>query len=259
MDFEKIFSNFNVQIQNYFPKVLMAVVILIVGWWFAGKFAKAINKAMKKSKVDHGIISFSNSIFKILFRTFVILATVATLGVNITSIIATLGAAFVTIGIALKDSLSNVAGGIIIIINKPFRVGDYLEFSSDSSGTVQSIELMFTTLITPDNRNLIIPNSKLTSENIINCSKQKNRRLDLVYSINNVSELEKIKSIFKKVISQNGKILQNSNSKITIDKYNSNSIDLMISFWCLGSDYNELKSEFQESIQYEFEKNGISI
>lgn len=258
MNFEKIFSNFNTQLQHYYPKILMALIVIILGWWLAGKLTKIINKTMKKAKIDNGIISFSNSILKILFRVFVILAAVASLGVNVTSIIATLGAAFVTIGIALKDSLSNVASGTVIIINKPFRVGDYLELS-DLSGTVKSIEIMFTTLITPDNRELIVPNSKLTSENIVNCSNQKNRRLDLVYTINNVAEFGKIKSIFEKVISENNKILQSPNSKIAINKYNSESIELTISLWCTSDNYSELKSEFQESLQNEFKENKISM
>ncbi|MDQ5983668.1 MAG: Small-conductance mechanosensitive channel [Eubacteriales bacterium SKADARSKE-1] len=258
MIFKNIFTNYNVQFQNFFPKLLVAILVLIIGWWFAGKFAKIINKAMKKAKIDGGIISFSNSILKVLFRLFVILAAVSTLGVNVTSIIATLGAAFVTIGIALKDSLSNVASGTVIIINKPFRVGDYLELA-ELSGTVKSIEIMFTTLVTPDNRELIVPNSKLTSEYIINCSKQKNRRLDLVYSISNFSDLSKIKAIFEGVISKNDKILQNPSSKIIVNKYNSKGVELNIRLWCLGTNYNELKSEFQESIQYELEKNGVSM
>lgn len=258
MNFEKIFLEINTQIQNYFPKILMSIITLLIGWWLAEKLTNTINKAMRRAKIDSGIISFSNSIFKVLFRIFIILAAVATLGINVTSIIATLGAAFVAIGIALKDSLSNVASGTVIIINKPFRVGDFLELS-DFSGTVKSIEVMFTTLITPDNRELIVPNSKLTSESIINCSNQKNRRIDLLYSINNITEFEKIKAIFEKIISENNKILHNPESKITINKYSSKEMEITISIWCANADYNELKNEFQEDLKQELEKNNLSM
>ena len=258
MNAEKFFLEINTLSENYFFKILMAIIILIIGWWLSGKLVITISKAMQKAKIDPGIISFSKSILKILFRIFIILSILSTLQVNVTPIIATLGAAFVAVGIALKDSLSNVAGGVVIIVNKPFKVGDYLELDK-FSGTVKSIEIMFTTLITPDNRELIIPNAKLTSDNIINCSKQKNRRLDLIYSINNIAEFEKIKEIFQKVILQNNKILQKPESKIKISKYTGKEIELTISIWCKNNDYNVLKEEFHETVKSEFEKTGVSI
>lgn len=177
---ENIFTSILIQLKNFLPHIFLALVILTVGWYLSGKLTGLISNAIRKAKIDEGIITFLCSIIKILFRIVVILATLSKIGINISSMIAALGATFVTVGIALKDSLSNIASGTIIIINKPFKVGDFLEIGTHS-GKVISIELMFTTLVTPDNKELIIPNSKLTSCEIINCSKQEIKHVDSSY------------------------------------------------------------------------------
>ena len=189
---ENIFTSTLTQLKNFLPHIFSALVILTVGWYLSGKLTNIIGNTIRKAKVDEGIITFFVSIIKILFRIIVILAALSKVGINISSMIAALGATFVTVGIALKDSLSNIASGTIIIINKPFKVGDFLEIGTHS-GRVVSIELMFTTLITPDDKELIVPNSKLTSCEIINCSKQKTEQVESTYIPKNVKD--KLKQI----------------------------------------------------------------
>lgn len=189
---ENIFTSTLTQLKNFLPHIFSALVILTVGWYLSGKLTNIIGNTIRKAKVDEGIITFFVSIIKILFRIIVILAALSKVGINISSMIAALGATFVTVGIALKDSLSNIASGTIIIINKPFKVGDFLEIGTHS-GRVVSIELMFTTLVTPDDKELIVPNSKLTSCEIINCSKQKTEQVESTYIPKNVKD--KLKQI----------------------------------------------------------------
>ena len=189
---ENIFTLTITQLKNFLPHIFSALVILTVGWYLSGKLTNIISNAIRNAKVDEGIITFFGSIIKILFRIIVILAALSKIGINISSMIAALGATFVTVGIALKDSLSNIASGTIIIINKPFKVGDFLEIGTHS-GKVMSIELMFTTLVTHDDKELIVPNSKLTSCEIINCSKQKTEQVESTYIPKNVKD--KLKQI----------------------------------------------------------------
>lgn len=244
---EGILSNFWSQLKDFLPIISVAVLIFVIGWFLSSKINNIIAKAMRRAKVDESIISFSGSILLILFRTIVILATLSKLGVEVTALIAALGAAFVTVGIALKDSLSNIASGVIIIINKPFRVGDFLEFGTNS-GKVVKIELMFTTILTPDNRNLIVPNSKLTSSDIINCSRQKIRRIDLTYSAKNASDVNIIKSNFINIINNNPKVLKSPEANIIIKEIDGENIKIFASVWCLSSDFDTLHNEIQENM-----------
>ena len=172
---EKIWNEFLKWLLSIVPNVIGAILILVIGWWLASLLSKYLKKAMTRAKVDAGIISFVYSITKNALRIVVLISTAAKLGVNVTSIIAALGAASVAVGLALKDSMSNVASGVLIIINKLFHVGDYLEVE-DLQGTVSKIEMMNTTLTTIDNKTIVIPNSTLTSTSIINYTSQETRR-----------------------------------------------------------------------------------
>ena len=144
-------------------KLIPAVLTFFIGWLLAGKLTVIIKNAMIKSSVDESIISFSNSVLKVTFRSIVILMVITCFGVNISSIIAAVGATFITIGLVVKDNLSNVTSGIIIIVNKPFKIGDSLE-TSNVKGKVTKIEMLYTTLVTQDNKEIVVPNSKLTAD-----------------------------------------------------------------------------------------------
>ncbi len=177
MDFEKIlvsvgefFTNVGIDIWNWIktkgPNILGAIAIMIVGWWLAAVVAKGIRKALGKSKVEKGAVSFICSVIKTFLILIALVSAIAQLGINITSVIAALGAAGITAGLALKDTLSNFASGIFILFNKPFVTGDFIEVEG-STGTVVNIELMFTTLRTADNKHVVFPNSKLTENKLI--------------------------------------------------------------------------------------------
>ena len=184
MNFNFWDADIKVLLFNLAINILIAGIIFSFLWWFSTKLAKIVKKAMRRAKVDEGIISFTFSGCNLIFKIISILITAAFLGINISSIIATLGAALVTIGLALKDSLSNIASGAIIIINHTFKIGDYLE-TNNFSGTVHNIELMFTTLIGDDGSQIIIPNSKLVAAGIKNHGKTKKL-------FNDVEEIENL-------------------------------------------------------------------
>ena len=172
MNFDFWGTDIKATLFNLFINLLITGIIFSFLWWFSNKLAKIIKKAMKRARVDDGIITFTFSGCKLIFKIISVLIAASFLGINISSIIAALGAALVTIGLALKDSLSNIASGAVIIINHTFKIGDYLEIDK-FSGTVSSIELMFTTLISDDQSQIIIPNSKLVAGGIKNHGKVK--------------------------------------------------------------------------------------
>lgn len=242
-----IFINLFERLRNFFPIFLFAILILVIGWALSSKAIKIIKKAMQRAKLDEGIISFTGSILLVFFRAIVVLASLSKFGVDVTALIAALGAAFVTVGIALKDSLSNIASGIIIILNKPFRVGEFLEFGG-KFGKVLKTDLMFTTLLTDDNRELIVPNSTLTAVDIINCSRQNFRRIDLQYTAKDMDDVNKVKDNFSEATNNNPKILKVPEPSVTIKEIGGENIKILATAWCSSSDYDSLRDEIQEDM-----------
>lgn len=245
-------------LQNIAPNLIGAILILVIGWWLSSLLSKSIRKAMSRGKLDAGIVSFVYSISKNAFRIIVLISAAAKLGVNVTSIIAAVGAAGVTIGLALKDSLANVASGALIIINKTFHVGDYLEVEN-LQGTVVKIEMMTTTLNTFDNKSIVIPNSRLTSNNIINYTAQQNRRLDLTYSVSYDADLSEVKTLLGKVVADNAKALQEPAPVIAVGEHQESCVQMVVKIWCDRDDYWPLYYEMQETVKLEFDRHHIVI
>lgn len=239
-----------------FNNLIPAVLIFFIGWFLAGKLTVMIKKAMTRSNMEESIISFSNSVLKVLFRSIVILMVVACFGVNVSSIIAALGATLVTIGLALKDNLSNAASGVIIIINKPFKIGDSLE-TSNVKGKVTKIEMLYTTLVTPDNKEIVVPNSKLTADYVINSSVNKCRRLDIILPIKKEAKFTDIQLILNKIIKNDKNILPEPDPVIAISNFNEETINIDIKVWCEAEMYDYLNKNLHETIKIELEKNNI--
>lgn len=256
--FQKFLDQTLLWIQGFAPKLLLCILTLVIGWWVAVLLSKAVKRGMQKANIDPGIISFLYSILKTTFRIIVVVCSVAQLGVNVTSIVAAIGAAGVTIGLALKDSLANIASGALIIINKPFHVGDYLE-TEGLQGTVTKIEMMFTTLTTYDNKTIVIPNARLTENNIVNYTAQKTRRLDLCYCVSYSDDLTKVKNILKKLVTSNEKILKNPEPVIAVADHKDNGIDIVVKVWCKVDDYWSIYYDMQEKVKLHFDENGIVI
>lgn len=241
----------------YLPRLIAAIVILLIGWYLVKWICRSVKKAMTRGKTDAGVISFVNSALKICLWIVLLLVIAAQLGLQVNSIIAALGAAAVAIALAVKDSLSNVASGILIIITKPFKVGDYIAVEG-LEGTVYKIELMFTTLITGDNKNVILPNSRVSANNVVNYTAQDTRRLDLTFSIDYYDNVQQAKSILQKLIDQDPRVIRREDSIIGVFNQDENGVTLDLKVWCDTADYGDLRYSLEEQVKLAFEQAGIT-
>ena len=182
MDFSNILEKVYELLTVYGIRVVAAIVIFVVGRWVARGVSNLIKRVMKKSNTDETLVKFVGSLSYVALLAFVIIAAINQLGIQTTSFIAVLGAAGLAIGLALQGSLGNFAAGVLMIIFKPFKVGDYIE-GAGVAGTVEEIQIFTTQLVTPDNKTIIVPNAKMTGDNITNYSAKGTRRVDFVFGI----------------------------------------------------------------------------
>lgn len=242
----------------FLPKLTIGIVIFAAGWWISKKITKLIKKAMIKASIEPAAISFISQIALFLMRIIVIITAIAQIGIDVTTIITTLCGATVTLGLALKDSLSNLASGVLIIINKPFKKGDYVEFEG-LQGTVAKIEIMNTFLNTIDNKEVIIPNSRLTANNLINYSSNGIRRLDLSYQVSYDTDIIKAKKLLTELTDGTKMILKEPAPLIAVAEHSNSSISIAVKVWCDKDDYWDLYYKMQESVKLMFDENGIEI
>ena len=243
---------------EFLPKLIAALMIFLIGWWLTKFICKIAVRAMTRAKVDKTVTTFLNSLMNAALKILVILCVLSTLGFDMTTMIATVSAATVTIGLALKDSLANVASGTLIIINKKFKVGDYIE-TEGLKGTVVKINMMYTTLCTYNNREIQIPNSRLTSNNIINYFVREKRRVDLIIPIAYSEDVEEARKVIMDLLYGSDLVLQGENNRVYVDKLNESSVDLSVWIWCNSEDYWLVYYSMQENIKKALDKNGIKI
>ncbi len=239
------------------------VVILLI--WFVGKkligLALKITKhALEKGKVDDGVQSFLMSLLRILLYGVLLVVLVSTVGINTTSIITLLGSAGVAIGLALQGSLSNFAGGVLILILKPFKIGDYI-VAKGLEGTVTGIDIFYTKLLTTDNRLVVLPNGSLSNSDLVNVSHETTRRVDLVASIDYESDIKKVKAILFDIGSNLEYSFEDEEHpvQVYVDTYGDSAINLGLRFWVKAEDYWTAKWEATEQIKEKFDAAGISI
>ena len=256
--YEAVWQNFLKWAEGFFPVLLKSALILVIGWWLAKFLTKLVAKAMDRANVDPSVCSFVQSLCKFSLRGIVLISTASALGVNVASIIAALGAAGLTIGLALKDSLSNFASGIIILLTKPFKTGDFLEIDG-MTGTVKKIDTMYTTLATVDNKAILLPNSTVTASEIVNYTAQTHRRLDLTFSVGYSCDLAKAKQVLSNVIAKSPMALQDPAPIIGVTSHNDSSISIAVFVWCESPNYLPLKYELMEKVKLAFDENGIEI
>lgn len=244
--------------EAFLPKLLGAVIILVVGIWLSNLIAKLTAKAILTTKAGETVATFVQSFTKIALKIIVFIVALGTAGFDVTSIIATIGAAAVTIGLALQDSMKNVAGGIMILVNKPFAVGDFIEIES-LQGTVKKIDISNTHMITFDNREVIIPNSRVASNNIINFSSQGERRVDMTFSISYDAEIGKVRKVVDWVIKDCEFALKNPEPSVVVSSHDESCIKILVRVWCKESDYWNVYYFMQEQVKLAFDKNEIQI
>ncbi len=240
------------------PSVIAAIAIVVIGYIVSKFIGKLIVKAMSAKGVDPSIHSFIRTIVMLLLNFVFILSALSTLGIDVNSFVAALGAAGITAGIGLQASISQIASGIQILVNHPFKSGDYIDVGT-ASGKVHEIKIMYTVLITVDNKRVIIPNSYITSNNIINYNAEDRRRLDLVFSVSYDADIEKAREVIKQVIARNDLILTNPEPLIAVKEHAASSINLACLIWCSSNDYWNVFYYMQEAVKVAFDNNNISI
>lgn len=245
-------------IETYLPKITLGIVYLIVGFWIVKKVTRILNMVMKKRDIDKGIISFTISFSRTALNLLLILSVATTLGFETTSFVAILTAMAFSIGMALQGSLSNFAGGVMILLVKPFKIGDYIE-GGGFSGTVDDIQLFNTVLKTPDNKRIVIPNSSLSNSGITNYSTFDTRRVDIVFGVDYKEDLHNVKNILSEIINLHELVLKDPEPFVRLTELNASSIDFSVRAWTKTEDYWTVRFDLLEQVKDRFDKENISI
>jgi len=242
----------------YGLKVIAAIAVFIVGRWIAKMLTTLTEKVMNKKQVDPTIVSFVANLLYMALLVFVVLAALGQLGIQTTSFIAVIGAAGLAIGLALQGSLSNFAAGFLMIIFRPFKVGDFIE-GAGVAGTVEAIHIFTTQLLTPDNKTIIIPNASLTAGNITNYSAKGTRRVDLVMGIGYGDNIDHAKKVISDVLAKEERILKDPAPTIMLIELADSSVNFAVRPWVAAGDYWGVYSTLTENIKKSFDAEGISI
>ena len=242
----------------YVPKMLLAILTLIVGLWIIKVFVKSVNRGLEKSQVEVALQRFIGSMVSVILKVLLLITVVSMLGVQVTSFIAILGAAGLAIGLALQGSMANFAGGVLILLFKPFKVGDVIE-AQGFLGKVHAIQVFNTILKTFDNKTIIIPNGSLSNNSIMNYSTEPTRRVDMTFGISYQDDIKKAKDTLNQLISQDSRILKDPASMVRVSELGDNSVNFVVRTWCNAPDYWDIYFDMHENVKLEFDKNGISI
>ena len=242
----------------YSVKIVAAILIFIIGKWLAHKISKLLSKLLEKNNVDVTLIDFLSNITYYTLMIVVLIAVASQLGINTTSFLAVIGAAGLAVGLALKDSLSNFASGIMLILFRPFRVGDAISVGG-VTGKVEKITIFTTILNTFDNQRVIIPNGNLTNGVIQNITANSTRRVDLVMGIGYEDDIAKAKKIMADIISADGLILKDPAPTIAVSELGESSVKFVVRPWVKTEDYWNVYFDLTEKIKIAFDKEGISI
>jgi len=217
-----------------------------------------LDRTFDRAGVERTLGDFLENILFGIGMAVVVIAALAQMGIETTSFAAVIAAAGLAIGLALQGSLSNFAAGVLIILFKPFKAGDYVEVAG-TGGTVEEISIFTTTLTTPDNREIIIPNNNITTDTIVNYSAKNKRRLDLVVGVAYDADLKKARKIFDKIIAGDERLLKNPAPVVAVMDLNASSVDFVVRPWVKSSDYWNVRFEIMEKIKIELDKAGIGI
>lgn len=239
------------------PTLIIAVVLIVIGFFLAKVVSNLTVKAMKAKGVDSSVYNFIKRIISTLIKGAFLLSALS-MFFNINSLIAAVGAAGVTAGLGLQASVAQFASGIQILINRPFKNGDFVELNG-VSGCVSDIRFMYTVVTTVDNKKIVIPNSHITSNHIINYSSENNRRIDLIYSISYSDDISKAKNVITNVALANSKILKDPAPAVFVNSHEASSINLVLKVWCSNENYWDVYYALQEDVKLALDGNGISI
>lgn len=236
----------------------IATAILFGGIWLVKRLKNMTIKLMEKRGIDAMLASFLSSIGHVILLAFVVIAALGQIGIQTTSLIAIIGAAGLAVALALQDSLSNFASGAMIIALRPFKVGDYVE-AGGVSGVVEGIQIFSTQMRTGDNKQIIVPNGAITGGIIINYSAKETRRIDLVFGIGYNDDIKKAKTILRKLVDADERILKDPEAVIAVGELADSSVNFFVRPWVKSADYSGVCWDLTEAVKLQFDQEGITI
>lgn len=255
---EKYINHLHHILIRYGPRIVAGLIFLVIGFWVINLIVKALGHIMKIRDVDPTLRPFLRSVTSISLKMLLILSASSMMGIETTSFMAALGAAGLAVGLALQGSLSNFAGGVLILLFKPFRVGDFIG-ARGYEGTVKEIQILYTLLLTVDNKKVIIPNGNLSNNDVVNFTANDNRRIDLKIGISPNSDLMKAKEILLKASGSDYRILKDPSPTVGVDSLADNAVVFNCFVWVKRTDLGDVKQELLERIKLEFDKAGIQL
>lgn len=243
---------------NLLKAIVLALIIFVIGKWIAGAIKNKLRSTMEKRNVDPALISFGTSIIYYMLLIAVVLAAVQQLGFQTTSLVAVLGAAGLAVGLALQGSLSNFASGVLIIMFRPFKIGDFID-AGGQSGVVQEIGVLVTIMKTPDNKKIIQPNSAIMSGAIINVTANDTRRVDMTVGVSYSDDLDKVQNIITEVLNADSRVLKDPAPQVVVAEMADSSVNFNVRPWVATGDYWGVFFDFQKNIKQRLDQEGVSI
>ena len=238
--------------------LLFAVIILIIGAWVAKLVKGFLTRVLNRKHLDPIIVGFLGNLIYIILLVAVVMAALDRVGVKSTSFVAIIGAAGLAIGLALQGALANFAAGFLMVIFRPFKKGDYIE-AGGTAGIVDEIQVFTSILNTPDNRRVIVPNSKIMGDNIVNYSSKDTRRLDLIFGVSYADDVAKVKQVLQKIVTEDPRVLKEPAAQILVGELADSSVNFIMRVWIKSSDYWPFKFDTTEKVKVTFDKEGICI
>ncbi len=258
VDIELFITESTPLVINLSIKIILALLIFLIGKYLAKKLADLAEKIMVRSKLDDTLVHFLGNVIFGLLMMVVIMASLNKLGVNTNSFVAIIGGASVAVGLALKNELANFAAGVLIVLFRPFNKGDYVKIG-EHEGTVTKIALINTSLMTINNHEVIIPNSKITADSMINYDSLPNRRTDIIVGISYNADIKTAKNLMLKVANEHKLVFADPEPTVIVKELNSSSVDLELRIWSVNTDWRQVTSDLRENIKYIFDDNNIEI
>jgi small conductance mechanosensitive channel len=258
MDFHAIFNTILEKVIFYGPKLVVAILTLVIGLWIINTLIKVVFKRLTKLNYDVTLTRFIRSIIGIALKVMLWITVISMLGIKMTSFIAVLGAAGLAVGLALQGSLANFAGGVLIMLFRPFKVGDFIS-AQGHMGSVHSIQIFNTILKTVDNKTVIIPNGNLANSDMVNFSTEENRRVDLSFGISYDDDFNKAKEIISSLIAKDERIFKDPAPFVRVSELADSSVNITVRVWAKGADYWGVYFDMMENVKSEFDKNNVTI
>ncbi|MBP9988293.1 MAG: mechanosensitive ion channel family protein [Ruminococcus sp.] len=252
------FENLPEKLYIFLPKILSFVLILVIGFWISNKLGKLLVTILNKRNVDKSVHRFLQRFLTVILKIVVAVIALEQLGFNLNSFITAIGAAGITAGLGLQNSIAQFASGVQILFNKPFKSGDYIEVDG-IEGKVKEIRFMYTVLVTRDNKEIVIPNQNITTNHLTNYTSLENRRIEFTFSIGYDENIDKAKKVLLNVATSNSHILNSPKPEVAVSAHAESSVNLVLHAWCKSDNYWNSFYSVQEEVKKAFDKNKINI